>query len=295
MALALTVLIPLARVNCAKAVVNNDTMISNLDTWLSQNYSGKKAGMLTAARLFLDHNFEPAFVAGILANIASEGAVGIFEGSSRDYVANKPQFAWVENNYSYISNYSYQYIYNKNLSTVEAMMQGCYNATGMTPGLGMAQWSHDRCINLIAKYKKYAGSSTTITYNQCLQAESEMMLDELSGGWSYVYTDWRNDYASSSDAAYWAGYKVCSRYECPSATSAYNTRGNLARSIYEVMMEPGNTYTLSLGNNSVYIGAGQTAHCLFTLPSNDKYAFYSVGDLDTKAVIHWPGSSSILT
>ena len=67
----------------------------------------------------LESGFDPKFVAGMLGNICYEGNVGLFEyyNSSQDYMQ------YMQNHYSYKSNYSGKYIYNVNLNNVYNMLK----------------------------------------------------------------------------------------------------------------------------------------------------------------------------
>ncbi|HEX2926094.1 MAG TPA: phage tail tip lysozyme [Ruminiclostridium sp.] len=58
----------------------NDSIISNLREY--EGFGYKKDAMIKAAEALLNEGYEPAFVAGLLANIKYEGSPGVFEKSN---------------------------------------------------------------------------------------------------------------------------------------------------------------------------------------------------------------------
>ncbi|MCL1879999.1 MAG: phage tail tip lysozyme [Actinomycetia bacterium] len=129
-----------------------------------------EAACVDVARTMLKGGYRPAFVAGLLGNICSEGNTGKFESSNYDnaptpepyYLINMDKF------YNYRKGYSGQRIYNKNLTTVYNLVfklnaDGWYlpgkahtaeNSIGF--GLGTVQWSWGRCYTLMG----FTGAST---------------------------------------------------------------------------------------------------------------------------------------
>lgn len=204
--------------------------------------SSKKETLLAMGEVLLDEGYEPAFVAGILANIYSEGAVGIFESSN--YKTNKkPTYLqYMDDLYEYRSKYSGKYIYKgislSELSSLMNQLKKDQYKKGKF-GLGCVQWTGGRTYNLVQVYVKVAAGSDTVTKDQAYRAEALMISNELKGAYKYVYTKWKsnNSNIASVDAAYSAGSDICTKYEVP-----YNyktkavTRGNKAKEIYRIMM-----------------------------------------------------------
>ena len=107
-------------------------------------------------------------------------------------------------------------------------------------GLGIVQWTGARTAKLVECYRRHAGGASTITKAQVIAAENEMILNDLKGSYSSVYTAWKkaNSGALACEAAARsAGALVCTRYEIPvDKESKAVTRGNKAASIYKTMI-----------------------------------------------------------
>jgi hypothetical protein len=219
---------------------DTNAMIADLDKDTSLGLSNlKKKTIIGIGRTMLDEGYEPAFVAGMLANIIYEGAAGHFESSV--YISN-PQtepdyFKYMYKNYDYRNKYSGKNIYDgMSLSNVNNMLQqiekagfnaGSTNGDRKGFGLGSVQWTFGRTKTLVETYIEVANGSDTITFEQTLHAEGLMISRELSGyynkDYSSIYPDWKANNAtklSSSDAAYNAGVMLCKRYERPQHDSS---------------------------------------------------------------------------
>ena len=263
-----------------KHTVSPRQMVKNLRA--SKALGGKREAIANVIGLLIDNGFEPAFAAGVGANIYAEGTYGLFESSR--YIANphsRPRYfcyldggehyAYVGGEYVvdtvylseeelasyegeaearlrygeenfYLDNYSRQYVQNVDLaaleSFVEALAQGEWEGKF---GLGVVQWTGVRTQRLLAFYRRQAGTSDRLTAAQVVQAENEMILSELKGGYSGVYSAWKSankEARDTEDAARSAGELVCTRYEIPADRySKAVTRGHKAEQIYRIMTD----------------------------------------------------------
>ena len=208
--------------------------------------SAKKDACVAAAKMMLENDFDPRFVAGLLANIISEGNTGIFESSN--YKNNEPVYLQnMDKYYDYRSKYSGKYIYNTNLADVSALVTMLHNSGWYVPGhegnkawragfgLGSIQWTWERTYNLVQAYLFFSPDGSAITQTQAMLAEVKMMADEIgkTGYYHPVYLNWLK---RTNPTAYWAGYDVSLKYESPAGgTNEATTRGNLATKIYADM------------------------------------------------------------
>ena len=215
--------------------ISNETMVSNM---ISRGHvpSGKQQAVSSIATTLLNEGFEPTFVAGLCANVIKEGSFGRFESSA--YSSNEPSYlVYMDNNYNYRNTYSGQSIYNGySLSTVKSLLTELQNGGWQGKfGLGSVQWTGGRTLNLVNIYISYAGGNDTITYDQCVQAEMYMIINELNGSYRSVINNWRNSNSNRNtlNAAYDAGWRICMYYESPSnASTKAVERGNLAKQLY---------------------------------------------------------------
>ena len=103
-------------------------------------------------------------------------------------------------------------------------------------GLGCIQWTtRDRNYALVTAYKDMNKGAKTITEQQVLQAECDLLIYEWKKSYSEHYTKWRADNKAdlnSKTAAGKAGEIVCVKYEGPSDEASYIRRGKLAQDIY---------------------------------------------------------------
>jgi len=106
--------------------------------------------------------------------------------------------------------------------------------------LGCVQWTFGRTKTLVGIYMEVANGRDTITFEQALRAEGLMISREFLGSYSSVYSNWQKANSgslASVNAAYSAGYIVCTQYEKPAdMQTAGVERGNLAKTVYNIMM-----------------------------------------------------------
>jgi hypothetical protein len=212
--------------------------------------------------------YEPAFVAGMLANIRAEGDAGRFESSSyTSKPEEKPHYlVYVDTHHYYNSEYSGQRIIGKNLSTVRSLLEHLRDLDRDRPppsptprerrhwrggfGLGCLQWTWYRTLYLMDIYQEAARGNISINLNQVIQAEIMMIDRELKrpprqhvADYRPVYRNWQaanSRNINSADAAYDAGRRLSLNYIIPpqpgDGLKAEERRGNSARTIYNVMM-----------------------------------------------------------
>ena len=218
-----------------------DRMVSNLNNDASLGLKGnKKTSVVVMARTLLNAGYEPAFAAGVLANIIKEGAVGQFESSA--YKKNEPSYlVYMDKNFSYRSKYSGKNITSVSLNDLYQMLLKLQKGGWKGKfGLGCVQWTGGRTKTLVEQYRAIANGSDRITLSQASEGECRMILKELAGSYKWVYTGWKSAGGSktTADAAYNAASRFCLYYEVPSNKSAKaRERGNLAKSVYKVMMK----------------------------------------------------------
>ena len=195
--------------------------------------------------------YEPAFVAGILANIQAEGDVGLFESSN--YSSDIPYYLLYMNiNYNYKNSYSGKKIYNldvnkNNFTELDNLLEALTNKNWEDNdkkigfGLGCLQWSFDRTYDLVQKYKEAKTATETITKTETIEGEKMMIQYEFSDKYPNIKKCWENEcgeYLNTPLSAYRAGYDLCKWYIKPSDTNTKAiVRGHLAESIYAVMMQ----------------------------------------------------------
>lgn len=215
-------------------------MLQNLRSRASIPANRQQACYLVAEKL-LNAGYSPAFTAGVIANILSEGGFGQFEYNG-DSVTGK-----IPTSYNY-SKYGGKYIYNGfNLKDVYDMAYALYNNEGGKGfGLGCMQWSFGRCINLIKEYITVIGKTTstvttsdTITAEQVITAEATHMFNEMqkSYGTSVNNGITSRDSRNTVDAAFYGGWSVCKNYEKPgNMYYSAGVRGAKAMEIWRAMM-----------------------------------------------------------
>ena len=209
---------------------------------LKKNYASSKLNdLITMGTVLLSEGYDVEFVAGVLANIQSEGTVGQFEYANYD---SNPQsepgyITYMNQHYNYRYTYAGKNITQVNLSDVESLLNEL-ETTGWQGkfGLGVAQWTGSRTKTLVQFYRKEAGTSNFITSEQVRKAEALMMSSELSGNYKSVYLNWKADIVNvnAETAANKAGYTVCMNYEKPDGMEAKaSERGRIAEEIYKAM------------------------------------------------------------
>ena len=252
-------------------------MVSNLRS--SGALGAKSDAICNVIGLLIDSGFEPAFAAGVGANIYSEGTYGLFESSKyiTNYKSRPRYFCYLDGGdyYSsgkltavymckeeiadymggpearerfgpknfYLDNYSGKFVWDVDLNELEALMEKLAEGGWEGKfGLGIVQWTGGRTKTLVSFYRKAAGpDATKITRAQAIAAENQMIISDLKGGYSGVYSSWKNANSDgglyTEEAAYSAGSIVCLRYEIPAnKESKAVTRGNKAAEIFRIMV-----------------------------------------------------------
>ena len=239
--------VPSVRINVSEAPIRC-TMMENIarDTTLEVQDVARRISMVTMGQALLNEGHEPAFVAGMLANIMREGSFGQFENSN--YATNPaamPQYLrYFVDNHNYTERFSNRYIYDLDITPNEL-----YEITSNSPntenifGLGVVQWTHvSRFFPLLQLYiEATGGGARRITRAEVIESEMLMMIRELREGGShnFIYRDWHlaNSNVNSEDAAFNAAHILCLRYLIPRdvQTKAIQ-RGNDARAIFRIMI-----------------------------------------------------------
>ena len=243
----------------------------------------KREALANIVQLLVDNGFEPAFAAGVAANVKCEGSYGFFESSR--YISNpkaRPRyFAYLDGgeywkngvlNTVYLSKeeyasyqapagvtkalrlgegkapekyywnkYSKKYAWEVNLTELEKLLDYLEEGGWVGKfGLGITQWTGGRTKGLVKVYRKHAGNgSSSITQEQVIAAENEMIVNELKTTYAFVYNNWKdsNSKRTGADAAASAGSIFCLKYEVPAnKETAARTRAGVARTLYGIMM-----------------------------------------------------------
>jgi hypothetical protein len=220
---------------------STNAMIKKIEN--SSKYSAaKKKTMSIIGTLLLNKGYEVSFVAGILGNIYHEGNICMFESSA--YISNpsaEPQYLkYMDSLYSYRTKYSGKCVTDVSMSELSKLMEKlkAKNWKEGKFGLGCLQWTGSRTYSLVQLYLKECGNSNKITLEQATAAEGKMVIQEFSGSYKNVYTQWKseNSNTNTATAAYNAGHIICTKYEIPAdyKTKAI-TRGNTAKELYNLM------------------------------------------------------------
>ena len=220
---------------------STNAMIKKIEN--SSKYSAaKKKTMSIIGTLLFNEGYEASFVAGILGNIYHEGNIGMFESST--YISNpsaEPQYLkYMDDLYSYRTKYSGKCVTDVSMSELSKLMEKlkAKNWKEGKFGLGCVQWTGSRTYSLVQLYLKECGNSNKITLEQATAAEGKMVIQEFSGSYKNIYTQWKseNSNTKTATAAYNAGHIVCTKYEIPAdyKTKAI-TRGNTAKELYNLM------------------------------------------------------------
>lgn len=240
-----------------------ETDWEKMHSGITQYFAGSgKLGLALGVAEALAPGYDPAFIAGVLANIANEGNVGQFEYSAsiRAGQIGVERLQWLREHYDYSNDYTgyggRQIQEGMSLSRVRHMSEQMtswllqyHPGYDALYGLGFAQWtSYDRNLRLIDFYLAEAGGGDTVTEAQAQQAEIKMLKYELDGEYHALYTSWlANGYSAQPDAAYCAGVMFCQQYEKPGGShyaavgapmldeyAIDQARGSQAQAIYDL-------------------------------------------------------------
>lgn len=216
---------------------DTNKIIENLKNDTTLKLGSKRAMIIQVTKDMLDKNYDPKFIAGMLANIYKEGNVGKFENSNyQSNPANKPSYLKImDEKYNYQKKYSGKNITQVSLSSLNDLLTQLSNDGWKNGkfGLGCCQWTGSRTKTLVSLYMKYSGGKDYITTAQAIKAESKMIVTELSGSYKSIYSSW----SASNKTAYSAGKLICTKYERPKDRGQAEIRANLATQFYNVMMK----------------------------------------------------------
>ena len=214
----------------------------------NSNEFGQKAKAMTIiGNVFLKKGYETAFVAGILANLYHEGNFGFFESSFyKSHPELKPKYFQImeELGYGYDDKYSSKCVIDVSLLELKKFVDKLENDNWKKGkfGLGCFQWTGERTGTLVKYYLKENGGKDEITLDEVIAAEAKFVLYELETVVQYtkIYSEFKTNYKNnydSVDAAYFAGYNICTRYEIPDQKEQRGKeRGNTAKKIFKIMM-----------------------------------------------------------
>lgn len=142
----------------------------------------------------------------------------------------------------YMNTWSGKYVWNVDLNVLQAFIDALTAGNWQGKfGLGVVQWTGGRTRKLMARYHKYAGEGNpTITKEQVIAAENEMILYDLQGDYKFVHDNWKKANSPGlycPEAAYSAGSLVCLKYEIPAnKEQSAIKRGNNAAKFYNIMI-----------------------------------------------------------
>lgn len=229
------------------------TILNNLNNCAAIP-SNNKTAAFNVAKTMLEYGYAPAFVAGMIANIISEGRTGQFESSNYGDPSKKPDYlVYMDTSYNgenyYLNTYSGKTITEFNVHSVLAMLEDLKTQSSGTWeigtsrvgfGLGCIQWSFSRTYALVKLYLEVNKNNSSITETQAAEAESIMIIRELSlSYYQNIVVNWKTACSNNLDtstAAYEAGSRICSGYVLPASEDAPNERGTKAQTIYAAMM-----------------------------------------------------------
>jgi len=223
--------------------------LENLQNDKTLGKQNKTDSFVAVAGIMLGDGYEPAYVAGLLANLYHEGNTGQFEISHYNDESKKPEYLRImDSMYNYGKLYSGKTIMDVSLSKVEQLLNELAKDEWKKGkfGLGSIQWTGSRCQKLVEHYRAAAGDSDTITESQALKAEGDYVLEELKDvkqDYILIYVNWKEANASklnSGEAADAAAQELCRKYEIPADTEAKaKERGKTAIRIYNIMSADG--------------------------------------------------------
>ena len=208
----------------------------------SSTYSSKRDTLKIIGNLLFDKGYPASWVAGVLGNIFNEASIGKFESSA--YIKNpsaEPQYLkYMDQLYDYRNKYSAKIVTDVSMKALGQLLEKLKrdNWNRGKFGLGCVQWTGERTYTLYKKYAAACGYQDSITLDQATKAEGNMIIEELSGRFSDIYSQWNsgNSNKNSGSAAYDAGYRICKKYEVPADTeNQAKKRGKTAQNMYEIM------------------------------------------------------------
>ena len=231
-------------INIISSLPSKEKMIENIQK-SSQFKSGKKRTFVVIGKLLLDKGFEPAFVAGILANIYYEGSIGLFESSNyKSHPEKKPQYLkYMDELHNYREKYSHKLVTEVSLNGLKNLMETLHSQNWKKGkfGLGCVQWTGERTRSLVKLYLEEANGKDRITLDEATRAEGRMIYNELTGNYKKIYNEWKSSNSKKIDslnAAYQAGSIICRKYEVPADYKRKgDIRGKMATTFFNVMIK----------------------------------------------------------
>ena len=189
-------------------------------------YKSKEGTIKIIGNLLFDKGYEPAFVAGVLANINHEAPIGKFESSAYDkHPEDKPKYLkYMDEKYQYRKKYSGKIITEVSLRELGSLLDNLKrdNWEKGKFGLGCVQWTGSRTYDLYVVYKKECGNCNKISLSDATSSEGKLIINELQGSYSHIHTQWKknNPNLNTPRAAYNAAYDITTKYEIPKDTQA---------------------------------------------------------------------------
>ena len=146
-------------------------------------YKSKEGTIKIIGNLLFDKGYEPAFVAGVLANINHEAPIGKFESSAYDkYPEDKPKYLkYMDEKYQYRKKYSGKIITEVSLRELGSLLDNLKrdNWEKGKFGLGCVQWTGSRTYDLYVVYKKECGNCNKISLSDATSSEGKLIINEL--------------------------------------------------------------------------------------------------------------------
>ena len=213
-------------------------MAANLNRNSSLGMGAKKAAVVSVVDMLLKEGFEPAYAAGVAANIMAEGDYGFFESSKYVTYPNKrpryfayldggefhqgygskatdiyltkseyksykgklkKHYCYAERNY-YLNNWSKKNAWEINLAELEKLMADLEKGNWEGKfGLGIVQWTGEETGKLVKFYRAEAGSANTLTRAQVAAAENKLILSDMKSTYAYVHTQWKKENSGRLD------------------------------------------------------------------------------------------------
>ena len=209
-----------------------------------EKYASKKTGLKIIGELLLYDDFEPAFVAGILANVFHDKKIGYLEKSDfSPNPENEPEYLKImDEKYNYRTKYSGKLVTDIPFQDLRNLVDKLNKKKWKEGkfGLGSLQWRGKRTYTLTNLYNSECGSCTKITEEEATSAEGKMIISELRGKtYEHIYKQWkeRNTNLNSPQAASDAGKQIAKEYEIEFnlGENEIKTRGKTAHNMYNVM------------------------------------------------------------
>ena len=162
---------------------NLSQMMTNVlnDTTLRVESPERRISMVILGHEMLNLGYEPAFTAGMMANIMREGSFGQFEAANRNPTNNPAYMEHFVRYHDYFRQFQQRNIINFNLNDIYAMSLRRSHQSANIFGIGIAQWTHrERHLPLLQSYMELS-SDGRITRENVIQVELERLISEIDG------------------------------------------------------------------------------------------------------------------